>query len=335
MDFGIRVPPCDRVSAVVDCISRAEELGFASAWIPDSPLLWRDTLAVLILAAERTERITLATCVTNTSVRHPVVLAAAATTIAELAPGRVMLGLGAGGSALRHLGRRAIGNRQLREDLTMVRALMAGETVAMGEEQGRLWAPVGTVPLLLSATGPRNLALAGELADGVILPAGLRTDQVVEALSRVASGRDAETRPFSRVATVYAGIGDPDELARGLAPILAWSASSPAGRARLGAISDMVGDTSAIAGTVYPDMNHAEDWDAAVELAGAAIDAAAVRRFAETSALVGSRDHLVAGIECLHDQGIDTVIVRRPTSYELPWDLMESFAEVFMPGGGA
>ena len=93
MKVGIRIPACDRPDRLASVAARAEELGFDQVWFPDSQLLWRDVFSVLSVTALRTERIGLGTAVTNVATRHPSVVASAARTVAELAPGRFTLGL--------------------------------------------------------------------------------------------------------------------------------------------------------------------------------------------------------------------------------------------------
>ena len=94
MRFGLRIPPCRSAAEVARCVADAERAGFDIAWLPDSQFLWRDVWACLALAAARTERIVLGTCVTNLQTRDPSVTAAAAVTLDELAPGRTILGVG-------------------------------------------------------------------------------------------------------------------------------------------------------------------------------------------------------------------------------------------------
>ncbi|GGM24881.1 hypothetical protein GCM10010129_81740 [Streptomyces fumigatiscleroticus] len=97
---GVRIPPCDRADRIVTSVRRAEELGFDSAWFPDSQLLWRDVFTTLTAAALGTERIGLGTAVTHLVTRHPAVVASAARSVAELAPGRFTLGRGVGDSSV-------------------------------------------------------------------------------------------------------------------------------------------------------------------------------------------------------------------------------------------
>jgi 5,10-methylenetetrahydromethanopterin reductase len=102
--FGLRIPPCAPATEVAASVVAAERAGFDVAWLPDSQFLWRDVWTCLGLAATQTSTITLGTCVTNFETRHVSVTAAAAATLGELAPGRAIVGVGSGDSAIKTLG---------------------------------------------------------------------------------------------------------------------------------------------------------------------------------------------------------------------------------------
>ena len=150
----------------------AEEAGFDVAWLPDSQFLWRDVWGALTLAAAQTRSIGLGTCVTNLETRHPSVTAAAAGSVEELAPGRVILGIGSGDSAVKTLGLKPTNLTRMREQIGILRTLLAG---GAAEFEGRALAVKAAkrpVPIYVAATGPKMQALAGELADGVIVVTG-------------------------------------------------------------------------------------------------------------------------------------------------------------------
>src|SRR6476646_6798259 len=92
--------------ATPDHVAVAEELGYARAWVYDSPALYPDVWMILGLAADRTERIGLGPGVLVPSLRHPIVNAAAIATLAEQAPGRVAVAIGSGFTGRMVLGQR-------------------------------------------------------------------------------------------------------------------------------------------------------------------------------------------------------------------------------------
>lgn len=151
---GVRIPPCDRVDRLATIARRAEELGFDQVWFPDSQLLWRDVFTVLTAAALGTERIGLGSAVTNLATRHPAVVASAARSVAELAPGRFTLGLGVGNSSVGPIGMRQSTGAELRDGLATLRALFAGEEWDFNGVRSRLRDPDPNVPIHMAASGP-------------------------------------------------------------------------------------------------------------------------------------------------------------------------------------
>jgi 5,10-methylenetetrahydromethanopterin reductase len=167
-----------------DHIALAEELGFASAWCYDSPLLYQDPFAALARAADRTGRIDLGVGVLVPGLRAPVATVAALRALTALAPGRVRVAVGAGFTGRFTLGLGPVPLAALAREVEDLRGLLAG-----GErphpEGGR---PVrdmpvpgaggdGAVPVYVSCRGERAQALARRLGDGamtgVFYPGGL------------------------------------------------------------------------------------------------------------------------------------------------------------------
>jgi 5,10-methylenetetrahydromethanopterin reductase len=188
--FGLRIPPCADVRDVAATARAAEEADFDVAWLPDSQFLWRDVWAAMALAATTTDRIALGTCVTQFETRHATVTAAAAATIDELAPGRTILGVGTGDSAIKTLGLTPTRLSAMREQIANCRALWTGEAVEFGGRVMTLRAkpPSGRLPIYMAATGPKALALAGEIADGVIVLAGVAPELIERSLCHIREG---------------------------------------------------------------------------------------------------------------------------------------------------
>jgi alkanesulfonate monooxygenase SsuD/methylene tetrahydromethanopterin reductase-like flavin-dependent oxidoreductase (luciferase family) len=99
--------------------------------------------------------------------------------------------MGRGDSALRTLGLRPVPTGELAALVPQLRSLLAGEEV----DGIRLrWASGERVPILMAATGPRNLRVAGGLADVVMLQVGTRPESVAWAVERVREGAEAAGR---------------------------------------------------------------------------------------------------------------------------------------------
>jgi 5,10-methylenetetrahydromethanopterin reductase len=152
----------------------AEELGYRRAWCYDSPAIYPDVWMVLALAAEKTSTIGLGPAVLVPSLRHPMVNAAAIATLCAQAPGRVAVAIGSG-----YTGRMTLGQRPMRWSdvavyVRVVRALLRGEDAEWDGGVLRMMHPEGfgaarpvDVPFLIGADGPKGLAVAAELGEGV------------------------------------------------------------------------------------------------------------------------------------------------------------------------
>ncbi len=170
MRFGITLKPEYRYQRAVDLAARAESNGFDYGWIFDSHILWRDPYPLLTLIAASTERIRLGTCVTNPGTRDVTVTASVLATLNEISGGRMDLGMGRGDSAVRVAGKKPLTVAYLEEACRIVRALTAGERIEVDGTPIQLtWAENGPVPIWIAGYGPKALAAAGRVADGIIL----------------------------------------------------------------------------------------------------------------------------------------------------------------------
>lgn len=199
---------------------RAEELGFAGAWVYDH-LAWRghtpwdDAYASLAAAATLTSRIRLGTLVTSPNFRTPVPTASAIRTIDRISGGRLTLGIGAGGA--NHTSDGDVLDRdwtpreradRFEEWVSQLDALLTQEDVTV---EGRHWSTRGVTiapglvqrrpPFWIAARGPRGMRLAARLGQGwVANPDG--DDPFADTRDQV-----------DRLAEVCAGTGrDPAEL---------------------------------------------------------------------------------------------------------------------------
>jgi coenzyme F420-dependent glucose-6-phosphate dehydrogenase len=152
--------------------------------------------------AASTETIEFATGVTTPLFRyHPAVVAQAAATLDRLSDGRFTLGVGTGenineGPLGYNFPQYAERNARMTESLEIMRRLLDGEKLThKGEfyetDRAKLYSPpVGPVPILMAAGGPKSATLAGEKAQGVITsvkdPAET-VERVIEPLQRAAA----------------------------------------------------------------------------------------------------------------------------------------------------
>jgi len=195
----------------------AEQLGYRRAWCYDSPALYPDVWMTLGRAAERTSMIDLGPAVLVPSLRHPVVNAAAIASLAALAPGRVVVAIGAGFTGRYTLGQRAMRWADVREYVTVLRALLRGDEAVWEGAVVRMIHPDGfvadrpvDVPILIGADGPKGRAVAEELGDGLFsagIPAAGEGGPTWRALLAFGTVLDEGEAPTSDHALAAAGPG--------------------------------------------------------------------------------------------------------------------------------
>jgi 5,10-methylenetetrahydromethanopterin reductase len=166
-------------------IALAEQLGYRRAWCYDSPALYPDVWMTLARAAERTSRIGLGPGVLIPSLRHVMTNAAAIATLVQLAPGRVAVAVGAGFTGRMTMGQRSLRWRDVAAYLRALRAVLRGEEVEWEGAVIRMLHPAGfapprpiEIPFLVGADGPRGLAVARELGDGVFTAGAIRNADI-------------------------------------------------------------------------------------------------------------------------------------------------------------
>jgi probable F420-dependent oxidoreductase len=172
---SLPVPPdlamCRRVA------ERVESLEYDSVWIADTGA-GPDAFVVGAAVATCTEKLRIGTAVVPVYTRTPSVMAACTGSLAQLAPGRVVLGIGASSETIVDAWGGVPYDRPLarmRESVTLLRQMLAGERVTFAGQTLRtkgfrlVSPPPRPVPIYLAALMPPMLELAGEIADGVIL----------------------------------------------------------------------------------------------------------------------------------------------------------------------
>lgn len=213
MPFGLFFDGMSDTSGFIAFASEAERLGIGSVWVAEH-FCFRDAFVVATALLKETKSMGVVPGPVSPYSRHPMTLAMGATSLSELAPGRVGLHLGTGNlSAQQEFGvyvKRPL--RTMREAIETIRELMTGDFVHYqgqqfafdGVKMGFTAAPV---PIYLAAIGPKMLATAGTYADGVVLSAGLSPEFVARSLETVRAARvqaERGNRPFKRVGFIVA-----------------------------------------------------------------------------------------------------------------------------------
>ncbi|PYM23802.1 MAG: 5,10-methylene tetrahydromethanopterin reductase [Candidatus Rokuibacteriota bacterium] len=203
MKFDIGIVNNQPVPTIVKQAQLAESLGYETVWITDSHLICRELWVTLAACALGTKRIKLGTGVTVPHTRHWSVAASAIASLEELAPGRVILGIGTGGSSAETMGlsvQRAARLATLDTMVTSIRRLLAGQSAPLdsGMESRLAWlgAP-RPIPIYVAGSGPRMLEAAGRLGDGVIMYAGTDPAILKAGLACVARGAVQQKRALA------------------------------------------------------------------------------------------------------------------------------------------
>jgi probable F420-dependent oxidoreductase len=172
LTFGVTVLPDPPHTRMIDLMQFAERQGFEYAWTYDSHILWQDSYATLAIAAAQTERIKLGHFVTNPGIRDPTIAASWYATVHDVSNGRMAMGIGRGDSSRRVVGLQPVKVAEFERRCAMIKELMNGREVDWNEKQLKLeWVrdELPDIPMWIAGYGPKALAVAGRVADGVII----------------------------------------------------------------------------------------------------------------------------------------------------------------------
>jgi alkanesulfonate monooxygenase SsuD/methylene tetrahydromethanopterin reductase-like flavin-dependent oxidoreductase (luciferase family) len=283
-----------------EIVETAEEAGYEAVFVPE--IDGREAFCTLTGFAAATQRVRLGTGVVTVWARSPVTTAMAAKTVHDLSGGRMVLGIGAGspsGGAADGAGSPLL---RIEEFVRVVRDAASGRPVTAGPAgdpfgaegfRSSLDAPA-TFPIWLAALGDRMVALAGRIADGVLLnwcpPERVASARRTLVDAALAAGRD----PAEITVAVYvrACLGVEDEHA--LPPMQAMTglyASIPHYRKQMEAVG--LGDQADAAAHAFAA---GRPRDVPIEL---------VRALTVT----GGRDDALARFDAYHRAGADLVLL--------------------------
>jgi alkanesulfonate monooxygenase SsuD/methylene tetrahydromethanopterin reductase-like flavin-dependent oxidoreductase (luciferase family) len=248
--FRPQLPP----ERLREFIAAAEAAGLDDVW------LWEDcfaegglTVAAAALAWSGSLRIGLG--LMPAPFRNPALAAMEIATLARLFPGRFVPAAGHGVQAWMDQVGASVSSPMtlLREWVTATRSLLHGQPVTLSGRYVRLrgvtldWPPSAVPPLLVGGRGPRTLAVAGELADGLVLDAGISPGGVRHAVATAGA-----VRPHEVVVYLPAGTGPgareriEAELAAAAQPISQRAVGSPADVARTVSALAQAGATTVV-----------------------------------------------------------------------------------------
>lgn len=334
IQFGLRLPACRPVSEVAEAAAVAERVGFDEIWVPDCALLWREVWVTLSAIALKTSKPRLGPCITTPVTRHPSVTAGAITSLDELSGGRAILGLGPGDASVSMVERSPARVQTMREAIQTIRSLSQGEWVQYGKRKVRMKSAEsreGPIPIYMAASGPRMLELAGEVADGVILLAGIAAHNLDYALNHVRAGARRVGRGLEDLEVilgVHCYVGEDWRRAQKQArPFCAFFATHAPEALR--AVGIPVPEPGPMP-ELYPDATHAEDWEKAVALTDWIPDET-LKQFCAQYTLMGDGKEIVRKLEGVVSRGINHFFLLGFSSYELPMPIAETFAKTVFP----
>src|SRR5215475_7960938 len=194
----------------IDYVQYAEDRGFEAVWQAESRLV-RDAIVPMAAFAATTRKIKVASGVINNWTRNAALIASTFLTLDDLAPNRIILGIGAWWDPLaQNVGiRRSKPLLAMREVVTVVRDLLAMQRVTFHGEfvnvegieldivHGRR--EPRNVPIYIGATGMKMMTLTGEIADGALLNYLVSPAYNAEALAALEQGAKVAGRSIDSI----------------------------------------------------------------------------------------------------------------------------------------
>jgi F420-dependent oxidoreductase-like protein len=313
--WGMRGDGADDLTLVLE----AERLGYSVVWVAEA--YGSDAVTVLSYLAAKTSTIDVGSAVLQIPARTPAMTAMTAATLDQLSGGRFRLGLGVSGPQVSegwHGVRFAKPLVRTREYVDIVNLALSRRRVEYHGETYELPLPDGPgkalhlmlhpvrdrIPIYLAAIGPKNLELAGEIADGW-LPVFFAAQHAAEHLARVRAGREKAGRTFDGFdisATVPVVIGD--DVTACADPVRAYAALYLGGMGSreqnfYNALATRMGFGDAAA--EVQERYLARRYDAAA--------AAVPFQFIDATSLLGPVERIADGLQAYADAGVTTISV--------------------------
>jgi 5,10-methylenetetrahydromethanopterin reductase len=333
----LRVPGTAPIPELIKLLQNVEAAGFDGAGVLDSQMICRDTFVTLGQAAVQTSRMTLFPAVTNPFTRHASVLAGGIQSVEELAPGRVKFVIGTGYTSASTIGRKAATLAEMRACIATVKALLAGQSVDFDGTPGRLvYASGRRIPVIMAASGPKALEVAGEVADGVMALVGFNRGIVQTALEHIERGAKRSGRRLEDLEIIWAvrtGMAATTAEARRLARptvvhwgILRWGGHwlGPAG------VKVPQYEIPEAVHKIYPDLSHAEDWDAAIAATSFVSDEV-IAELCDAYGLIGTPEDCAARITEMNKLGVGNIYVMGFQTFAPPEEEIRGFRDVVFP----
>jgi len=192
---------------VVEVAEQLEAHNVDQLWVIED-CFYTAGVSLAATALARTDRLTVGLGILPAVARNPAITAMELATLANLAPGRLLAGIGHGvQSWMEQMGARTPSPlTTLDEVITAVRRLLSGDTVTLDGVEVSLRdvtldaPPTPPPPVLAGVRGPRSLELAGRVADGVVLAEGAGPTYVAGAVAQAGTPEPFRVSAFTALA---------------------------------------------------------------------------------------------------------------------------------------
>jgi len=194
---------------VVEVAEALEAAAVDQLWVIED-CFYTAAVSLAATALARTEQLTVGLGIVPAVARNPAITAMELATLANLAPGRLLAGIGHGVQEwMEQMGARTLSPlTTLDEVITVVRRLLHGETVTFDGREVTMRdvsldaPPVHAPPILAGVQGPKSLELAGRAADGVVLAEGAGPTYVAQSVARARPAGEFRVSVFTALAIV-------------------------------------------------------------------------------------------------------------------------------------
>jgi 5,10-methylenetetrahydromethanopterin reductase len=245
--------------------------------------------------------------------------------------------MGTGYTSASTIGRRPASLAEMRSCVSTVRALLASESVDFDGTPGRLaFASRRPIPLIMAASGPKAIELAGEIADGVLLLVGFNRGIIERALEYLERGARRAARRVSDLEVIWAvrtctapTTEDARRLARPTAVhwgVLRWGGHwlEPAG------IKLPPLEIPEAVYEIYPDLSHAHDWEAAIRATSFVPDEV-VAQLCDAIGLIGAPEDCAVRIAEMAKLGVQNLYLMPTLTFAPPQREIAAFKDVVFP----
>lgn len=318
-------------------VKLAEQLGF-HAFLHADEKWTRDPYVRLAAATRVSSRIGLGLCVTDPYTRHPGLSAQAGATLAELAPGRIRMIMGAG-SHFETLP--TISNpkpvKGIREGIGLMRGLWSGERVTLDGElikfkAGKLdFEPQAVPEVYIASRSPLILGLGGEIGDGVLIGSFATPPGIEYAKRHIEKGLTRAKRGWKDIqlcSWVYVTILDreddpiPDNIRRGMSHAF-WSSRK--------SMTEMVDELTSDVTPEFRKFLHEAPHEWSPEVM-AELRRLIPRGVFDSMSVVGTAEQVVARIKALEAVGVqETVMWPFPKDGQEVEDLLIQLGHTVLP----